>query len=131
MQKQPVHPFARLCIVSTYITFAIKIRPILSDGSYFYALNGMHLYLLDIFFDLLRRHIQYIRMAKQPKKVFDNIGIVEAIADPLIQIELQIQVFPFHDLAIFNLFGAALAAKGAKSRNGTKVIEMMVNRPDT
>ena len=24
MQKQPVHPFARLCIVSTYSSFAIK-----------------------------------------------------------------------------------------------------------
>jgi hypothetical protein len=36
IEKQLVHFHVGLCTVSTYSTFAIKIRPILSDGSYFY-----------------------------------------------------------------------------------------------
>ena len=39
-RMEPQRDAKRLCIVSTYNTFAIKIRPIQQDGSYFYVWMG-------------------------------------------------------------------------------------------
>ena len=84
----------------------------------------------DIAFYGFRRIIQNLGMAQKPQKIFNHTGIIEAIADPLIQIEFQVHIFAFDDFAVPDFFRPALPAKGAEGRNRAEVIQVMVYRLD-
>ena len=81
--------------------------------------------LRDVCLNEFRRIVQHIGAAEQPQEIFDRTGIIEAVADPLIQIEGQIQVLPFHDLPVFDLLCPALSSKGTEDRHGAEIIQVM------
>ena len=70
-------------------------------------------------------------MAQNTQEILNRTGIIEAVTDPLIQIEGKVQLLPLHDFSVFDLFCPALPAKCTENRHRTKIIQMVEHRFDS